>query len=117
MSERYDTLVLGGGMAGLPLALRAVPAPGSGASPAAHDDGAPPRALVPDLADVAGQGQARFALEVAAAGGHHLLLSGPPGAGKTVMACALIAERARPTARRTRSAEPRSRSTDTRMCA
>ncbi|MEU3599522.1 YifB family Mg chelatase-like AAA ATPase [Streptomyces sp. NPDC006798] len=40
----------------------------------------------PDLADVAGQHAARTALEVAAAGGHHLLLSGPPGAGKTMLA-------------------------------
>ncbi|MFJ8395419.1 YifB family Mg chelatase-like AAA ATPase [Streptomyces sp. NPDC094144] len=40
----------------------------------------------PDLADVAGQERPRKALEVAAAGGHHLLLSGPPGAGKTMLA-------------------------------
>ncbi|MEU9026924.1 YifB family Mg chelatase-like AAA ATPase [Streptomyces sp. NPDC048383] len=40
----------------------------------------------PDLADVAGQHGARRALEVAAAGGHHLFLSGPPGAGKTMLA-------------------------------
>ncbi|MFJ4987528.1 YifB family Mg chelatase-like AAA ATPase [Streptomyces sp. NPDC088732] len=40
----------------------------------------------PDLADVAGQGAARLALEVAAAGGHHLYLKGPPGAGKTMLA-------------------------------
>lgn len=40
----------------------------------------------PDLADVAGQAAARTALEVAAAGGHHLLLHGPPGAGKTMLA-------------------------------
>ncbi|NEA16294.1 YifB family Mg chelatase-like AAA ATPase, partial [Streptomyces halstedii] len=40
----------------------------------------------PDLADVVGQTRARKALEVAAAGGHHLLLSGPPGAGKTMLA-------------------------------
>ncbi|WP_330332879.1 YifB family Mg chelatase-like AAA ATPase [Streptomyces sp. NBC_00536] len=40
----------------------------------------------PDLADVAGQHGARRALEVAAAGGHHLFLTGPPGAGKTMLA-------------------------------
>ncbi|MBB5936007.1 magnesium chelatase family protein [Streptomyces zagrosensis] len=39
-----------------------------------------------DLADVAGQQAARKALEVAAAGGHHLYLKGPPGAGKTMLA-------------------------------
>ncbi|MFI5984832.1 YifB family Mg chelatase-like AAA ATPase [Streptomyces sp. NPDC051555] len=40
----------------------------------------------PDLAEVAGQHAARRALEVAAAGGHHLFLTGPPGAGKTMLA-------------------------------
>jgi magnesium chelatase family protein len=39
-----------------------------------------------DLADLIGMADARFALEVAAAGGHHLLLSGPKGAGKTSLA-------------------------------
>lgn len=40
----------------------------------------------PDLADVAGQPEARLALEVAAAGAHHLFLKGPPGVGKTLLA-------------------------------
>ncbi|WP_432494329.1 YifB family Mg chelatase-like AAA ATPase [Kineococcus gypseus] len=48
-----------------------------------------PAGPAPDLADVVGQAEARFALEVAAAGGHHLLLSGPPGAGKTMLAARL----------------------------
>jgi len=39
-----------------------------------------------DFEDVAGQPRARFAAEVAAVGGHHLLLVGPPGAGKTMIA-------------------------------
>ncbi|MEU6175664.1 YifB family Mg chelatase-like AAA ATPase [Streptantibioticus parmotrematis] len=46
----------------------------------------PARGPAPDLADVAGQRLARKALEVAAAGGHHLHLTGPPGAGKTMLA-------------------------------
>lgn len=41
---------------------------------------------LPDLMDVAGQHEARRALEVCAAGGHHLFLYGPPGAGKTMLA-------------------------------
>ena len=41
---------------------------------------------VPDLSDVRGQGLGRRALEIAAAGGHNLLLVGPPGVGKTLLA-------------------------------
>ena len=46
---------------------------------------APPRPG-PDLGDVVGQTAGRRAVEVAAAGGHHLFLTGPPGAGKTMLA-------------------------------
>ncbi len=43
-----------------------------------------------DLADVSGQHEARAALTLAAAGGHHLLLNGPPGSGKTMLAERLV---------------------------
>ena len=42
--------------------------------------------IYPDLSDVAGQADARWALEVAAAGAHHIMLTGPPGIGKTMLA-------------------------------
>lgn len=43
-----------------------------------------------DMADIRGQALGRLAVEVSAAGGHHLLLVGPPGAGKTMLASRLV---------------------------
>ncbi|OUD12523.1 YifB family Mg chelatase-like AAA ATPase [Thioflexithrix psekupsensis] len=48
-----------------------------------------PSRFAPDLNEVRGQHQARRALEVAAAGGHNLLMLGPPGTGKTMLASRL----------------------------
>ena len=46
-------------------------------------------AILPDLRDIRGQEGAKRALEIAAAGGHHLLMVGPPGAGKSMLAARL----------------------------
>ncbi|GAA2512154.1 ATP-binding protein [Streptomyces longisporus] len=60
--------------------------PGTGAATGMHSLGAAQHDQGHDLADVVGQISARTAVEVAAAGGHHLFLEGPPGAGKTMLA-------------------------------
>ena len=61
--------------------------------PSRAEDSDRPRAAdaldVPDMADVVGQDQARHALEVAAAGAHHLAMTGAPGSGKTMLAARL----------------------------
>ncbi|MEV4917082.1 YifB family Mg chelatase-like AAA ATPase [Streptomyces tirandamycinicus] len=73
----------GDGRPGALLAGLVVPGAGPGTGLPSDPDRA---GSLPDLADVAGQHGARTALEVAAAGRHHLLLQGPPGAGKTMLA-------------------------------
>jgi len=50
------------------------------------DEASEPDRPTPDLADVVGQSEARLAVEIAAAGAHHLYLVGPPGAGKSMLA-------------------------------
>ncbi|MEV7448918.1 YifB family Mg chelatase-like AAA ATPase [Streptomyces nigra] len=60
--------------------------PGTGAATGMQNLGATAGEHGHDLADVVGQTSARTAVEVAAAGGHHLFLEGQPGAGKTMLA-------------------------------
>ncbi|MCD7444086.1 YifB family Mg chelatase-like AAA ATPase [Streptomyces lincolnensis] len=60
--------------------------PGTGAATGMHSMGAAQLDHGHDLSDVVGQISARTAVEVSAAGGHHLFLEGPPGAGKTMLA-------------------------------
>jgi magnesium chelatase family protein len=50
---------------------------------------APPPATITDLADIKGQEHVKRALEVAAAGGHNVIMCGPPGSGKTLLARSL----------------------------
>ncbi len=77
------------GAAGLGQLVSALRGQGPWADTAARTTDATELPPSPDLADVRGQPVGRRALEVAAAGGHHLLLVGPPGSGKTMLATRL----------------------------
>lgn len=78
-----DVIEWGGGRARRPVTL------GAGTAPTTPSTDPSPVGAA-DLADVRGQGVARAALEVAAAGGHHMVMVGEPGAGKTMLASRLV---------------------------
>ncbi|MHB8328457.1 MAG: ATP-binding protein [Acidimicrobiales bacterium] len=80
-----DRVCTGASLSDLLLSLRGQ-APSPVPAILADGSGRPP---VPDLAEVRGQVVGRRVLEVAAAGGHHVLLVGPPGSGKTMLATRL----------------------------
>jgi magnesium chelatase family protein len=77
---------LGDGPGQVPGAAVQVLDSGAGLSPPPHNGSAAVSAVPHDLADVVGQPVARRAAEICAAGGHHMLLLGPPGTGKTMLA-------------------------------
>lgn len=88
MGKRFGSLILKGPLAAsqewervLPFKQRSCPPDFSDSSDALNED---PQVL--DFDQVIGQDQAKEALVVAAAGGHHLIMTGPPGAGKTMLA-------------------------------
>ncbi|KFI57259.1 YifB family Mg chelatase-like AAA ATPase [Bifidobacterium gallicum] len=82
VSHVAELITLLGGNATLPDIPPATPSAPSSSIAAQHD-------LNADMAEVVDQTQAKWALQIAAAGGHHLLMVGPPGTGKTMLASRL----------------------------
>jgi magnesium chelatase family protein len=84
-----ETLLVSGCRVAVAKHLLDVVAHAAGSSPLEFASGAPPPVIAahyPDLCEVHGQGQAKRALEIAAAGEHSLVMIGPPGTGKSMLA-------------------------------
>jgi magnesium chelatase family protein len=89
LKEALHALVIRAETGSLPAAGFPVPIPAAGSAAASGGTGTDSSPLPPDFSEIRGQNRYKRTLEIAAAGGHNLLVFGPPGGGKTMLARSL----------------------------